>query len=38
MIIFELEAIVNDIKAFFLKDTEYDLKNQAERMIEEAKG
>ena len=38
MIIFELEAIVNDLKAFFLKDTEYDLKNQAERMIEEAKG
>ena len=38
MIIFELEAIVNDIKAFFLKDTEYDLKNQAEKMIEEAKG
>ncbi|MCR5294044.1 MAG: TRAP transporter small permease [Lachnospiraceae bacterium] len=36
MVIFELEAIVNDIKAFFRKDTEYDLKNQAERMIKEA--
>ena len=36
MIIFELEAIVNDIKAFYRKDTEYDLKNQAERMIKEA--
>jgi len=36
MIIFELETIVNDIKAFWLKDTEYDLKNQAERMIKEA--
>ena len=36
MIIFEIETIVNDIKAFWLKDTEYDLKNQAERMIKEA--
>jgi len=36
MIVFELEAIVNDIKAFYRKDTEYDLKNQAERMIREA--
>ena len=34
--VFELEAIVNDIKAFYRKDTEYDLKNQAERMIKEA--
>lgn len=38
MVIFELEAIVNDIKAFFLRDTEYDLKNQAEKMIKEAQG
>ena len=37
MIVFELEAIVNDFRAFWLKDTEYDLKNQAERMIKEAK-
>lgn len=36
MVVFELEAIVNDIKAFYRKDTEYDLKNQAERMIKEA--
>ena len=36
MIVFELETIVNDIKAFWLKDTEYDLKNQAERFIKEA--
>ena len=38
MIIFELEAIVNDLRAFWRKDTEYDLKNQAERMIKEAQG
>ena len=37
MIVFELEAIVNDFRTFWLKDTEYDLKNQAERMIKEAK-
>ncbi len=37
MIIFELEAIVKDLEAFWKKDTEYDLKNQAERMIKEAK-
>ena len=36
MIVFELEAIVNDLRAFWRKDTEYDLKNQAERMIKEA--
>ncbi len=36
MIVFELEAIVNDFRAFWQKDTEYDLKNQAERMIKEA--
>ena len=36
MIVFELESIVNDFRAFWLKDTEYDLKNQAERMIKEA--
>ena len=36
MIIFEVEAIFNDLKAFWLRDTEYDLKNQAERMIKEA--
>ena len=36
MIIFELEALVNDFRAFWLKDTEYDLKNSAERMIKEA--
>ena len=38
MVIFELEAIVNDLKAFFRRDTEYDLKNQAEKMIKEAQG
>ena len=38
MVIFELEAIVNDFRAFFLRDTEYDLKNQAEKMIKEAQG
>ncbi len=38
MIIFEIESIVNDIRAFWLHDTEYDLKNQAERMIKEAQG
>ena len=36
MIIFELEAIFNDIEAFWRRDTEYDLKNQAEKMIKEA--
>lgn len=38
MIVFELEAIVRDLRAFWQHDTEYDLKNQAERMIKEAKG
>ena len=36
MIVFEIEALVQDLEAFWRKDTEYDLKNQAERMIKEA--
>ena len=36
MIVFEIEAIVNDIRAFWRRDTEYDLKNQAENFIKEA--
>ena len=36
MIVFELEAIVNDLKAFWRRDTEYDLKNQTEKIVKEA--
>lgn len=37
MAFYELEAIGNDLKAFYKSNTDYDLKNEAERIIEEAK-